>query len=472
MFSVPPPLPRPTGPVSSAFVRDSNTATLQYPTHQTITTPESSRARGDWGVKRPLPLRATTKTSTPLIRVESIDTIEHITQFASAADHALTLKKWQEMNIPLTTPKPTQKTATGMRSRVELRSVFEDDIDVTAAEDTVQGKASHRWKFSGPWLAGQSEGEFNDFLVKSVRKRKVDFHRYLRQQLVNRVNKEAQRKAIENGEDVQRPVRVADISEDQLQHYIKELREDQTELFQHIRKFFDLAPSPASASGLNGLVNEIERSGTLGFGPVTIDATKTDDPKSDSPYAAAGPPKTHPSAGLSYLRTSSNLFNHPVYGPQSQPPPVKARLVQPRNGAVGAFAPKLGVAGIVTEVPPSIAFNSFNMANTRSRGSRNESISSIDPDIVGGTKLYVQPRSASIDPEGRILLETSEASEASVSVHEGKVGKTLFIESTRPDPFGGHRKGGRARFGSANNDKTEAEHDLGILRNRAFRGSR
>src|SRR5271167_5280501 len=104
LFSVPPPLPRPAGDLSSTAIFNSDTATLPHPIHLSITTPQSSLARGDWGFKRPLPLRSTTKSSTPVIRVDAIDTFEHITEFASAADHSLSLQKWQEMGVPLSTP--------------------------------------------------------------------------------------------------------------------------------------------------------------------------------------------------------------------------------------------------------------------------------------------------------------------------------------------------------------------------------
>src|ERR1700710_1203320 len=104
IFSIPPPLPRPASDLSSIAIFNSETATLPHPIHLTITTPQTSLARGDWGFKRPLPLRSTTRTSTPLIRVHSIDTYEHITEFGSASDHAINLQKWQEMGVPLTIP--------------------------------------------------------------------------------------------------------------------------------------------------------------------------------------------------------------------------------------------------------------------------------------------------------------------------------------------------------------------------------
>ncbi|KAI7149897.1 hypothetical protein KC352_g28834, partial [Hortaea werneckii] len=93
LFSLPRPLPQPhiENITSTGVYRASDSATLPYPTHQAIATTASSRSRGDWGLKRALPKKATQDTSTPHIRVSAQDTPEHITDFGSAADHTQTL---------------------------------------------------------------------------------------------------------------------------------------------------------------------------------------------------------------------------------------------------------------------------------------------------------------------------------------------------------------------------------------------
>lgn len=59
-------------------------------------------ARGDWGLKRPLPSRSyLVQVSDPVLRVKQLDTIEHVTDFDSAADHVRTREKWQEMGVPM-----------------------------------------------------------------------------------------------------------------------------------------------------------------------------------------------------------------------------------------------------------------------------------------------------------------------------------------------------------------------------------
>lgn len=104
LFSLPKPLPRP--PVSETFgagiTKASDSATLPYPTHQAIATTKASLARGDWGLKRAIPSRShLVQVSDPVLRVTQLDTIEHVTDFDSAADHVRTRQKWEEMGIPM-----------------------------------------------------------------------------------------------------------------------------------------------------------------------------------------------------------------------------------------------------------------------------------------------------------------------------------------------------------------------------------
>ncbi|KAK6337709.1 hypothetical protein TWF696_001192 [Orbilia brochopaga] len=84
-------------PRSAAALTESQIYRPPYPTHQAITAPESSRHRGDWGLKRPIPR----KVASTYLRYNDIDTIEHRTTFQSSHDTVVSLKKWQEMGIPL-----------------------------------------------------------------------------------------------------------------------------------------------------------------------------------------------------------------------------------------------------------------------------------------------------------------------------------------------------------------------------------
>lgn len=420
VFAIPNPLPRPTGTLSSQATYDSDTATLPHPIHQSISTPPTSLAKGDWGFKRPLPLRATTRTSTPIIRVEAIDTFEHVTEFNSAADHSLTLQKWQEMNIPISTPRSSKSTGAVYRDQnyPKHQSVFEDSIDTTtsAQNDPAavgQGREDTRWKFSGPWLAGLTEGEFQSYIAKEVGRKKSEFRQFLKESCATALRQEARAKAQADDAGVRQvpAISAADISEEQLSTYIRRLRHDISTLYLQIRAFLDLAPAPVRT-----VVDETEELYTdiaslRRTAPVEV---------STSLYAESGPPKTHPSAGLSYGRSSSWIYNHALYGPQAHPPPVEARIVMPKNAS--GYAPVLGVGGVVVDVP--VGFPAFDLKSAPASSYRPEVVPGllfVEPDKYGGSKTHVQPKHAYIDAKGKIVLSVLPADADAVAVKQGKV---------------------------------------------------
>ena len=127
LFSLPRPLPQPAydGLTSTGMYRTSDTATQPYPTLQAIATPASSHSRGDWGLKRPLPGKTTRGSSTPYIRISAQDTVEHITDFGSAADHTQTAAKWRELGVPVL----AKQGRSG--AKAAAMSVFEEGADNT-----------------------------------------------------------------------------------------------------------------------------------------------------------------------------------------------------------------------------------------------------------------------------------------------------------------------------------------------------
>ena len=139
LFSLPPPLPAPevgSEHLAAGMTRGSDTATLPYPIRQAIATKPSSLGRGDWGVKRPLPLKSTTASSNPTLRIMAVDTIEHITDFESAADHVRTGEKWQEMRVPML------QEGRRIRGVSDLpQSAFERRFDATDPESAMDRNA-------------------------------------------------------------------------------------------------------------------------------------------------------------------------------------------------------------------------------------------------------------------------------------------------------------------------------------------
>lgn len=449
MFSVPPPLPRPSIP--------SESATLPHPIHLSITTPYASLQRGDWGFKRPLPLRSTTKTSTPLIRVEAVDTLEHITEFRSSADHALTLQKWLEMDIPLTV---TSEAKVGGKanpfSDKNLQSVFEDEIDTTT--DLAKGvdKFDTRWRFKGPWLAGENEGDFASYLKKDIRSKKIEFRQFLREELAASMTRKAnaEHREASGGGDVLPAIKATEITDVQLAEYIKTLRKDVKSLYLQIRNFLDLAPV---ATDDKHLVEELELY-TVAQKPRAFASEMQTLPVTSSPYAAGGPPKTHPSAGLSYSRTASRTFNHPEFGPQAHKTPVEARIVLPkqRNSTI----PALGVGGFVTGVPEGdTTFQTAHFNHSRGPQRSIPGIVGVNPKEVGGGKTWVHPKSASIDANGKVVLVVSHGDEDAVAVKKG----TTHLLEKRPQQVvaaGGFRTPGLERFSRGSERARGASYGL------------
>ncbi|KAI4130162.1 MAG: hypothetical protein LQ338_001870 [Usnochroma carphineum] len=391
LFSLPPPLPRPGNQLTYGPISESDTATLPYPTHAAIETTQSSLSRGDWGLKRPLPLKSTSNTSTPTIRIDDVDSIDHITEFESAADHTLTLRKWQENFLPLSMPvKETGPYASQQNlntRRTPATSVFEKAYDNT--ENRNDQSNVQRWKFEGPWLAGKTEGEFDQYLEKHVKRRKLEFRNFVRDHLVKEKTFDRRREAQESGEDFEGYV---EVSEQDVDLALKQLRRDEVRLQMLIEEFLDL-PIAADSN-----VSE----GTF---PVMTDSER-------------GPPSTHLSAGLSYLRTGSHMTNHPVLGPMEEEPPVQARILRPQfMGVVKHATALLGIGGVAVEdSTKGTAFRS------RERGYQEvPGIQKFEPDIEGGPKIWVRPDRAHIDVHGRAKMHVLRVNSQEQAIYEGVV---------------------------------------------------
>ncbi|KAK1598251.1 mitochondrial ribosomal protein MRP51 [Colletotrichum navitas] len=432
MFSVPKPLPKPGGEAAAIARFGSPTATAPFPTHQSITTTESSRVLGDWGFKRSLPLRPTTKTSTPVVRIKQIDCFENVTDYSSAADHTLSLQKFQELNLPVTLPGNSRSRLGGLN--VGTKSVFEDDGDFTYMEPGL-GNEEKRWKFKGPWLAGLTEGEFNRFLRKSVRNKRDDFRTFLKARIATALTAAAHQKALDAGQSIPRQICVRDVTGQQVIEYLRKLRSDRITLYSLVSEFLDLAPlnPPSSMADLGRSVEVTKR---------------------PSLYAENGPPISHPSGGISYLRTAAFAENHPVYGPQAHQTPVLARIIAPRSGPTSA---KLGVGGFITETPQGDT--AFNQRSFLGRKAGIAGIASFDPDIKGGAKAYVQPTSARMDSSGMIQITVTEANEEAQLVSREIVGKVqIYNNKTKTERPSGQERRPLIRTMRTNkqNDKTVA----------------
>ena len=241
------------------------------------------------------------------------------------------------------------------------RSVFESNHDNTVQDDGDTNK--QRWKYKGPWLAGKTEGEFRQYVEKNIKRRRLDFKRFLRDRLAEERKITRRREVTESGEDLEGPDLVA-VSEEDVEVYARHLRSDEHKMRKLVEEYLDLPRDRASAS---------------------------------TSYDKKGPPRTHPSAGLSYLRTGSHTYNHPLLGPQEDPAPVYARVIRPQTLASNSKYDRalFGVGGIVAED------DRYTFTKDKT------GITGHDPDIPGGAKVYIRvPTRASVNPHGRIDLST------------------------------------------------------------------
>jgi hypothetical protein len=456
LFALPNPLPRPNvgATYGAGITKASDSATLPYPTHQAITTTKSSAARGDWGLKRNLPLRSRLlQVSNPVLRVKQLDTIEHVTDFESAGDHVRTRQKWEELGIPM------MKGMTAMReydlSGTPPGGAFEGRDDTTSYDTELgldeaglylqalresskkNGKAAKqftpftpprvdaavhnakRWKHEGPWLPGMNAEDFTVYLGRQISKRRKEFNRYLTEFVKSEIYTTRQLAASKDGETApielaeakqwaeERSRQWAQISEEDIQAGIKSLRRD-------------TAINPLGSRLVTKLILPFLRLPTIKFKYTAYSeyATNRDIEQYQFDQETA-PLSTHPSAGLGYLRTRSYIHTHPILGPQSNPSPVPARVIQPRTTTRGkdSFA-KLGVAGFVAnDQYRSTDVGTGNRANF----SNAQDVETIDIDTVGGRKILVSPMFGSVTNDGRIHIKLKRASGAEVQVARGEL---------------------------------------------------
>lgn len=356
-----------------------------------------------------------------MIKVNQVDSIEAVTDFGPASAYGITLRKFQEMNIPITVPSHKG----GMN--LPRKSVFEDDFDFTATPaGEPKDDMDMRWKFKGPWLAGLTDGELEKYLQKHVRHRRSEFRTFLKAKLATEMNETAAQKAKDSGEEAApQEVDASKITDVQLTNFLRKLRDDRPRLYKLVSQFLDLAPIGPPTHNSDMWKKEYSTT------PLTITV--------GNPYAKEGPPITHPSAGLSYLRTASYLENHPFYGPQMKHTPVEARVVAPRfsNGARGA---KLGVGGFVTNVPGGES--TFNMSRVSAdiRQERTPGLERLDPSIKGGAKIWVEPLNATVNSRGQTVITVGETDRRAPEIAKEAAGGEALVDE-KPVQAQQHRAG-------------------------------
>ncbi|PFH57772.1 hypothetical protein XA68_14581 [Ophiocordyceps unilateralis] len=388
MFSLPKPLPDPHTVKLRSREFGSPTMTNPYPTHQSIASPPAHRELGDWGLKRPFPRKTTLATSTPLIRVKQVDSRESVTDFASSADYSISLEKFRELNVPLYVAIDQNPNFNQEKTDNRLyRSVFEEEMDFTHVPPGGDSTdvIDKRWKFEGPWVSRLNEQEFSRYLKEKVQPRRAEFHALLKDLLAQELTATRTQAAREKGNELPPPVTTTEITDEEMMEFIRKIRHDRILSYGLTSSFLDMGPLGHPATGLADILLP-----TRGF------LTK-------SPYAKTGPPRSHPSAGISYLRTNAFTENHPLYGPQRKKIQVEARIVNPKYKSKRA---KLGIGGFVVEAPRGV--NELNSRQKPQHPDLLPGIEYLDVLSYGGAKAYVDVQMAVLDSMGKVVLQITE----------------------------------------------------------------
>ena len=263
----------------------------------------------------------------------------------------------------------------GQNDKEALQGVFESDYDNTDTS-TINSEAE-RWKFRGPWLGGQSHGEFTEYVKRKVKGRKAEFRQYLKGVFAHETLAARRRMLIESGPGERSLSELGEgssnVSDHDLDAFIKKLRRKPDLFDKYIQAFLDLPRE-----------SRIQKATAM---------------HKDVPYT--GPPSTHPSAGLAYLRSHSHTANHPLFGPQENKPPVQARVLLPQADSKGFQRAKavFGIGGVAAQ-DSKVGFT---------RSEEEEAVASFNPDIPGGGKTWLQLRKATINPRGRIEIGNQRA---------------------------------------------------------------
>ncbi|KAL5459015.1 hypothetical protein PMIN06_003081 [Paraphaeosphaeria minitans] len=470
LFSLPNPLPKP--PVTESYgagtQKISDTATLPFPTHQAIATTPKSLARGDWGLKRPLPSRSRiVQKANPVVKVTQLDTIEHITDFDSASDHVRTRQKFEELSVPMLKGMAAMReqalgiAASGAFDRRSDMTSYEEDegldeagMILEAIKKSVSANAAksnktfvpfnlpqpdmarhnaRRWKHEGPWLPGMSADEFTKYMTEQLSHRKVEFNKYLRHYVKNEIYTSRQvasrNKTPEDHLDLdtylaqqEDPAYIAsqekiwaNISPDEIQAGIHKLRAE-------------AAVNPLQSKLVQRLVVPFLRIPAIKLKDTTFSAdAKSDDAVRYRFDDDVAPLSTHPSAGLGYLRTNAVVSNHPILGPQKERVPVQARVIASRTASRSTTA-KLGVAGFVTN-------DEFVSTGERKSYRANEDPAyDIDIHTPGGAKINVLPRFASVTNNGRVHIKIARSVGAEVQVARGELEDRPPVRNTLESP--------------------------------------
>lgn len=282
-----------------------------------------------------------------------MDTLEHFSNYESAADDVLTVKKWQEMDIPIL-KGPAVDYALLSHSYGSKKSVF----------DNAEKGEDYKWRYSGPYLPDMPAGDFKRYIKNKIKPRREEFIKFVaRYQHIYAIDYQS---TSHSGES----------------YYGRGL-EDESPMQQR-RKAMEESPDEKVPGEIDPDKVDILALRADSFLLEHLVLAFLDIPFYSRPH------RTHPSGGLHYTRSSAHLRNDPVEGLQSGPKPVPGRLMNysPSTGGL------VGVGGIVAKATDAGRLDeAIRTHNDRSR-----------------TRKFL-PGIAKLDALGRVLLDVDTVSE-------------------------------------------------------------
>ncbi|EWC47201.1 hypothetical protein DRE_03320 [Drechslerella stenobrocha 248] len=292
------PIPR------GASLSDSQAYRPPYPTHQAITTPDSSRSRGDWGLKRPIPRKVHSK----YLRYNSIDSIEHRTTFQSSHDTVTTLKKWQEMDIPI-------KLYSQLANRFTSAFYFDTLPSPSSSEDPHQeilaAPKSYTldppvWGYRTKFIQRMTPGELKTFIDKKIVPRRREFELFVKDGASSRsLPQQQQSPLLPEHSNLDADVDATAPASPPQHLQPKEEQERGHSQNQHPLSPITTLPNFA-VRPVDTLLKSIRHDDLKSLNDVREFLRM---PLRDAPMTL------HPSAGLYYILDASYLENHPQYGP-------------------------------------------------------------------------------------------------------------------------------------------------------------
>ena len=227
-----------------------------------------------------------------------------------------------------------------------------------------------RWKYRGPWLAGMTNLEFDQYLKHTA---SVDEKKF-RKHLMDKIREKKEAENVENAELASQIItdgtedagissqssenqstaasdgqvgsvtsdNVIPVTEEEINNALRTLRSDPEAFGAEIAQYLDLPEGPPSPPTM--LSPSQQRAAEWTYSRDTVASEQ---------YKSTGPPRIHPSAGFSYVRTTQFAHNDPKHGPQIPWKALPARLLrdQAPNDEFKSYGADIkqavGVGGIV-----------------------------------------------------------------------------------------------------------------------------